>query len=98
LTATLAPHDTTVTHATIRSKRRRALFTFAAAGSTSFQCALVKPRQDARHHKKPKLEFRGCTPPKSYKHLEHGRYTFEVRGVSSTGTVDPKPAIRKFKI
>jgi hypothetical protein len=97
LSATLAPHDTTVTRARIGRRRHTAVFTSTAAGSMAFQRAMVKRKQHERRHTKPKLEFRACTP-KSYDHLKHGRYTFEVRGVSSAGAVDPNPAIRKFKI
>ncbi len=94
------PHGTAITSAKIKKHKHTAAFTFSASGTvTGFQCALVKPKKKkhGKHHKKPKLVFGSCTSPKTYKHLKHGKYTFEVRAVNSAG-VDPNPAIRKFKV
>jgi hypothetical protein len=84
------PPSTKITKARINSKRRKARFKFKAIGdSTGFQCALAKGRR------KPK--FKKCRSPKTYKHLGEGRYTFEVRALSSAGE-DPTPAKRQFRI
>ena len=90
------PHGTTITKAKINKKKHKATFKFRASGTiTGFQCALA--RSKGKHHKAGKLVFRACSSPKTYKHLKHGRYKFEVRAVNSAG-VDSTPAIKKFKI
>ncbi len=96
-TLALPPHSTTITRARINGRRRTASFTFTAANATRFQCALIKHRP-RRRHKTSKVIFRSCSAQRAYRHLKHGRYTFEVRGVNSTGTVDPAPAIKNFAI
>jgi hypothetical protein len=55
------------------------------AGAT-FQCKLDK---------KP---FKPCKSPKTYKNLKAGKHRFKVRAVSASGTVDPSPAKRSFKV
>jgi hypothetical protein len=94
-----APHSTKITKAKINKTKHTGSFTFAASGTvTGFQCALVKPTtKKGKHHGKPKVVFSPCSSPKTYRHLKRGRYTFEVRGVNSTGH-DPKPAIKSFQI
>jgi uncharacterized delta-60 repeat protein len=70
--------------AAVSAKKRRASFTFSAAGTASgFQCALVKPTKK-KHAPKP--SFSACRSPKTYKGLAAGKYTFEVRAVGSGGT------------
>jgi hypothetical protein len=89
------PPNTKITKAKINSKAGKATFKFKAVGTAStFQCALKKP---AKHRKASKLRFKSCKSPKTYKHLEPGKYTFEVRAVSAAGR-DPSPAKKKFKI
>jgi hypothetical protein len=90
------PSHTTITKATINKKKRKATFAFTAASATSYQCELVEPKK-GKHHKKPQGTFGPCGSPTTYKHLTHGRYTFEVRGVNSTGA-DSTSAVKKFKI
>lgn len=91
------PHKPRISGAKINRRKRSATFRFTAAGKvTGFQCALIKPRK-GKHRKKPKVVFSACRSPKTYKHLRHGRYTFEVRAFNSAG-VDSTPVIRKFKI
>jgi hypothetical protein len=46
-------------------------------------------------HRKPR--FKKCRSPKAYRHLRAGKYTFEVRALSSAG-FDPTPAKSRFKI
>ena len=92
----LPPHNTTITKAKINKKKHTATFKFLASGTiTGFQCALA--RSKGKHHKAGKLVFRACSSPKTYKHLKHGRYKFEVRAVNATGP-DPKPAKKTFTI
>jgi hypothetical protein len=94
------PPQTVITKAHIDKKKRSATFTFKAAGSTGFQCALVKlpkKKQHAKGKKQPKPRFARCSSPKTYKHLKAGHYTFEVRGVNAAGA-DPTPATHRFKL
>ena len=93
---TTPPHNTTITSPTINKQKHTASFQFTASGTvTGFECGLIKPKK--KHHKKPKLKFSPCSSPKTYKHLGHGKYTFEVRAVNSAGP-DPSPAVKQFKI
>jgi hypothetical protein len=84
------PPNTKILKAEINSKVGRATFEFRAVGTASgFQCALAKK------HRKPR--FKKCRSPKTYKHLNTGRYTFEVRALGAGGK-DPSPAKEKFRI
>jgi hypothetical protein len=74
------PPRTAITRVTIDAAHRTAKFAFRAGGATGFRCALLKP---ALRHGKPR--FARCHSPKSYAHLRHGKYVFEVRAVSSAG-------------
>ena len=86
------PPDTQISKAKIKSKKRRATFRFKAVGTaTGFQCELK------RKHGRKKPKFKPCSSPKTFKHLKAGKYTFEVRALSSAGA-DPSPAKRKFRI
>jgi hypothetical protein len=89
ITATFArvPPHATVTKATIHG--RSATFKFKATGAIRFQCAL------ARRH--GKLKFSRCKPPKAYRRLARGHYTFEVRAVGPGGT-QRAATIRLFTI
>jgi hypothetical protein len=88
--STAGPPDTKISKAKINSKRRKATFKFKAIGAaTGFQCALAKD------HRKPRLKT--CRSPKTYMRLKAGRYSFEVRALSSAGS-DLTPAKRQFKI
>jgi hypothetical protein len=92
-TGSAVPPDTKITKAKIHSKRGTATFRFKAVGAASgFQCTLARG-----HHRKPRPKFRNCRSPKAFRHLKHGRYTFSVRALASTGT-DPTPAKRRFRI
>jgi Bacterial Ig-like domain (group 3) len=73
---------TSITKSTIRPKTKSATFKFTAAGATGFQCALIKKGKN--HKSKP--HFSSCASPKRYKHLKHGKYTFEVRAVTAAGS------------
>jgi hypothetical protein len=86
------PPNTKLTGKEIDRKHHRATFTFKAIGSaTGFRCALITKTR----HTHPKPRFSACRSPKSYKHLKHGHYTFEVAAVGSAGA-DRTPAIARF--
>ena len=94
------PHGTKITKARIKKRRHKATFSFKASGTvTGFQCALAKQKKKRKHSKKKKVKlvFKSCRSPKTYKHLKHGHYIFEVRATNAAG-VDPHPAVKKFKI
>lgn len=87
------PHGTKITRAKIG--RHRATFRFRASGTVKgFKCAVARRKKPP---KKPKLVFKRCKSPKTYKHLKRGRYLFEVRAFNAAG-VDPKPASKRFRI
>ena len=93
----LTAPDTKITKSKIKKHKHRATFIFKGVGTTTrFECALIK-RKNGKKHKKRKPHFVSCSSPKTYKHLKHGKYTFEVRAVNSAGP-DPTPAIKHFKI
>ena len=93
----LPPHGTKLTQSLISKSKRRATFSFTAAGAiTGFQCALVQAK-NGKHHKKAKVVFTRCSSPQMYKHLDKRPYGFEVRAVNFAGP-DPHPAIKKFTI
>jgi TolB protein len=94
---TLPPFGTRITGAKVKKSRHKATFRFTATGATGFECALVKPRKGKHHKKSAKPKFKTCKSPKTYKHLTHGKYTFEVRGVNAAGP-DPSPATRKLRL
>jgi hypothetical protein len=90
LVGTGAVPDTKITKARVDSRGRKAAFEFKAIGKAEgFRCELVRGRQKAR--------FEPCRSPKSYRHLEPGRYTFRVRAVGRRGR-DPTPATSGFRI
>lgn len=82
--------DTGITKATIKSSKHTAEFSFKAKGRASgFECELKGAGKRAG--------FSSCSSPKTYKHLKHGHYTFEVRAKGPAGT-DPSPAKKSFSI
>jgi hypothetical protein len=76
-----------------------ATFTFAGSGAVSgFACELLRPvPKGAKKSKRRKSAFVGCRSPKTYRHLNPGRYTFEVEA-SGPGGTDPTPAKREIAI
>ena len=95
-TFTLLAPNTKITSKKVSSRKREAMFSFKAIGtSTGFRCALVK--QPKRHHKKPSPSYRMCRSPTSYTRLKPGRYTFLVRAFNVGGS-DPTPATTRFTI
>jgi Divergent InlB B-repeat domain/FG-GAP repeat len=89
VTATFTRLRPKISKEKISTKHHSALFKFAATGTSGFQCALVKRN---KHNKHPKAHFSSCSSPKTYKHLKAGKYTFEVRALSSGS---PGPATTK---
>jgi hypothetical protein len=92
VTARFALKKPTIT-AKIDRKHHKATFRFKALGASGFQCALIRPAKT--HTKHPKPHFAACKSPKTYKHLKKGKYTFEVRAISSAGT--SAAATHRFK-
>ena len=72
-----------------------ATFTYAAtpaAGVGSYECRLTPEGETAP-------DFTACSSlAQTYEDLADGSYTFEARGVSHGGNVDPTPASRTFTV
>jgi hypothetical protein len=86
-TTTSPPHGAKILKAKTNKKKHEATFRFRASGTvTGFDCALVPPTKKGKHHKKTKVNFSACRSPKTYKHLKHGKYTFEVKAFNTAGT------------
>ena len=86
----IKPRKPTIKRAEINHKKSSARFSFGSGGASGFQCALVKPKKKGKKRGKPK--FSACKSPKTYKHLQSGKYTFEVRGQSAAG---PGPTAKR---
>jgi len=86
----IKPRKPTIKRAEINHKKSSARFSFGSGGASGFQCALVKPKKKGKKRGKPK--FSACKSPKTYKHLQPGKYTFEVRGQSAAG---PGPTAKR---
>ncbi len=110
VTATFGPpQGTAITRAVVKSRKKRASFSFSAPGAiTGYQCKLNRPRPKPRKRrkgkphalrkgKKQKPRFSGCAAPKVYKHLRPGRYTFRVRALDILGA-DATPATKRFRV
>jgi len=81
------PPDTRIRRAKIKKRKRSATFRFVSSKPEStFRCRL-----DRR-------PFRNCKNPKTYRKLQPGRHVFRVAAIDETGTADPIPAVRKFRI
>jgi hypothetical protein len=93
------PSHTRIRMAKVNGRKRTAKFGFTAKGAKHYQCALIRPAaaKHGKHAKRHRVRFGACGTPKSYGKLKKGKYTFEVRGVNSSG-VDPHPARKVFKI
>ena len=74
----------------------RATFHFASEAGAKFECRLR--RISGRGvHSPPPVPFRPCASPRTYGHLAHGRYRFQVRAVNAAGP-DRSPAGRRFTL
>jgi hypothetical protein len=84
------PPDTKLTQAKMNSLDHKARFKFKAMGeATGFQCKLKRSDEPAL--------VKGCSSPMTYKHLQPGRYLFEVRA-SGPGGTDPTPVEKRLTI
>ena len=114
VTATFgAPKGTRINSATIKSRKKKATFSFGAPGAvTGYECKLVRPKPKRKKNKgkgksriplakkgkkRKPAAFAFCPGPKTYKNLKPGSYKFEVRALNALG-VDATPAARTFKI
>jgi hypothetical protein len=93
VTATFSVAPRVLISSRIDRKHRTATFKFRASGATAFRCALVKSPKK-KHKLKPR--FARCNSPRTYKHLNTGKYTFEVRALLN-GVAGPAVA-RRFSI
>jgi hypothetical protein len=90
VTLQFLPPNTKVTRVKIKARKGRATFGFKAVGkSKGFECALVRGHDDP--------QFAKCSPPKTFRHLNPGSYTFEVRAIGLAAP-DATPAKRHFHI
>ena len=74
---------------TAASHTSTATFKFAGgegAGPLTFESKLDKKK------------FKRCTSPKKYKKLHLGKHKFKVRAIDESGTVDPTPTRKRFRI
>jgi hypothetical protein len=89
-TRTGAAPNTLIAQAKLSSATHKAVFKFRATGrATRFECELSRGHHNAG--------FTTCSSPKTYKHLKHGNYVFEVRAVGPGGK-DRSPAKHAFAI
>ena len=91
----ISPPDTTIVKgAPNKTNKTQVKFEFTSnEPGSSFQCSL-KGKGLSRAIKK----FVNCSSPRKYKHLDEGKYTFEVRATDAAGNVDPSAAKDKFKV
>ena len=85
----VASIDTVITEARVKSRRRKATFSFQASndlGQVSFECKLGPD------------EFAPCSSPKTYTNLARKRHTFQVRASDAVDREDTTPARKKFVI
>lgn len=89
------PPETTITKTPAnKTKKPKAKYKFSSSEPNStFECKLK-----GKGLKKAVRHFRGCTSPRKYKHLDDGKFKFQVRATDAAGNVDPTPAKDKFKV
>jgi CSLREA domain-containing protein len=76
-----------------KSEKATAKFVFGANEvGTTYECRLIGGG------KRAKPPFKPCVSPKTYRRLDPGEYTFEVRATDAAGNVDESPAKLKFKV
>lgn len=89
--------DTRIKKKRLKRSERKLRVSFEATGApaSGFECRLrgPKPGGPGRRTKR----FKDCFPPKSYRHLEPGRYRFSVRALGPGGP-DATPAKARFRI
>jgi hypothetical protein len=67
---------------------------FAANAGADFDCRLQRIGKRGAHSPAP-APFKPCASPRTYRHLAHGRYRFQVRAVNASGP-DRSPAGKRF--
>ncbi len=89
----LAPPATTISSALVsRTRSRAATFVFAGSDDVSYVSKLTFGcRIDSR-------PWGPCTSPFRVRGLRKGRHTFSVVATDQTGTADPTPAIRRWRV
>lgn len=88
----VSPPDTAITAATINRVRHKATFTFSSLGPASgFECQLMTRPSGVIP------PYKACTSPKTYRHLDKGKWRFRVRAVGAGGT-DASSAHKRFRI
>jgi hypothetical protein len=89
------PPETTITKdAPKRTDKSKVKFKFdSSEPSSTFECRLK-----GKDVKRKLRKFRPCDSPHKYKHLDEGRYRFEVRAIDAAGNVDPTPAKDRFRV
>ncbi len=91
------PPNTLLLEHQVSSHDHRATFHFKATGMASrFECALVR-KPTRRGARTPAPRYTSCRSPKTYTHLEAGRYVLYLRAVGPGGA-DRTPASYEFKI
>ncbi|MGH2700402.1 MAG: hypothetical protein ACRDJ2_01370 [Actinomycetota bacterium] len=89
---TVAPETRIINHPRLRTKIRRAEFSFRADQRSNFTCNLDG------------AGFKPCSLPgvfrstKVYRGLETGRHRFKVRAIDRAGNVDPTPAVWRWRV
>ncbi len=80
------PPQTKIVKAKVRRKHGFARFRFTSSEpGSSFTCKLDDH------------QFRSCSSPITYRHLEDGRHHFKVRATNADGVADPTSARRRFR-
>jgi hypothetical protein len=91
---TSPPNTTIIKGAPNETNKTQVKFKFTSdEPGSSFECSL-KGKGLNRAIKR----FADCSSPRKYKHLDDGKYEFEVRATDAAGNVDPSAAKDKFKI
>jgi outer membrane protein assembly factor BamB len=74
----------------------RVTFRFASEAAADFECRLQRIGKRGAHSPAP-APFKPCASPRTYRHLTHGRYRFQVRAVNASGP-DRSPAGKRFTL
>jgi hypothetical protein len=88
------PKTTITTQRKNKGSKTTAKFKFTSSEPAStFECRLK-----GKGLKSGVKKFRSCTSPAKYKHLDPGKYKFQVRATDAAGNTDSTPAKDKFKV
>jgi outer membrane protein assembly factor BamB len=92
---TVTPPQTKLKTVSLDRAAGRATFSFASEAGAHFECRLQRIR--GRAQSPAPARFLPCTSPRTYRHLAHGRYRFQVRAVNAAGP-DRSPAGHRFNL